>query len=258
MMFPACKRAWFLLAWAVGAGIALPAGAEQFRFENRVFLDEDPEPQVRSTTIFVDGVVYDFLESPAEVIVFDTAEGRFVLLDLVRRVQTQLSTEQVGSLIERLRDWAKTQSDPYLRFLASPSFKEDYDGQTGELSLSSQWMTYRLGTIPAASDGVSHRYREFSDWYCRLNTAINPGSRPPFARLMVNAALDARALLPREVVLTLQPKQGLLSRKITVRSEHHLIAGLAEGDRNRVAQVGQFMEIFHPLSFDQYQSKADN
>jgi hypothetical protein len=246
------------LVWGVGLAAALPAHAEQFRFDNKVFVDERQEPQIQSTTIFMDGVVYDFLESPDEVIVFDTAHGRFVLLDLTRRVQTKLSAEQVASLTERLREWAKSQSDPYLQFMASPSFDEEFDGQTGELSLTSEWMTYRLGTAPAASEGVSRRYREFSDWYCRLNTAINPGSRPPFARLMVNAALDARHLLPREVVLTLRPKQGLLSKKITVRSEHQLIAGLAESDRNRVAQVGQFMAIFNPLSFEQYQAKIDN
>lgn len=248
----------FALAWLVGLSATCAVHAEQFRLENKVFLDEKQEPQVESTTIFVDGVVYDFLQSPAEVIVFDRPHNRFVLLDVARRVRTELSTDQVASLSERLKGWAKTQSDPYLQFLASPSFNESYNDQTGDLSLSSQWMTYQLGTMPAASQAISHLYRDFSDWYCRLNTMLNPGSRPPFARLMVNASLDARNLLPREVVLTLHPKQGLLGKKITVRSEHRLIDGLAEADRNRVAQVGQFMAIFNPLTFDQYQSKIAN
>ena len=78
--------------------------------------------------------------------------------------------------------------------------------------------------------------------------------RPPFARLKLNAALESRRRLPREVVLTVRPKSGFLAKRITIRSQHQMIDRLAETDRNRVAQIEQFMAIFSPVSFQDYQA----
>lgn len=234
------------------------AAGQQFRVENRVFVEDQEGPQVESTTLFAEGKVYDFLKAPAEVTIFDEARGRFVLLDLNRRVRADLSTEQVASLCQRLRDSARTQSDPFLRFLADPSFDERFDDQTGELTLSSPWATYRLNTAPAESETVSRRYREFCDWYCQLNTMLNPGSRLPFARIMVNAALASRRLLPCEVTVTLRPKRALWAKRITVRSEHQVLVRLTAADRDRIAQVDQFMAIFTPIGFEQYQARIAN
>jgi len=231
---------------------------ESFRMVNRVYVGDDEKPQVQSTTIFLADTVYDFLDSPPEVTVFDKGRGRFVLLDLTRRVKTELTTHRVSSLADRLQVWARTQSDPFLKFLADPVFEEEYDQEAGELALASDWMTYRLTTVPAASRTISRQYRDFSDWYARLNTTLNPGSRPPFARLKVNDALDTRGRLPREVLLSMRSKTGVLAKRITVRSEHKLSVGLAEADQDRVAQVGEFLTIFTPVSFERYQDRISD
>ncbi len=51
---------------------------QQFRVENAVYLDTENRPYSQSTTIFVDGKVYDYLHQPEEVVIFDPAERRFV------------------------------------------------------------------------------------------------------------------------------------------------------------------------------------
>jgi hypothetical protein len=241
----------------MGLGISLAQAfeGESFCVVNRIYVGEEKKPQVTSTTIFLADMVYDFLDSPAEVTVFDKGQRRFVLLDLTRRVKTELTTARVASLAERIQAWARTQSDPYLRFLADPKFEQQYDAEAGQLALASDWMTYRVSTVPAPSEALSHQYREFSDWYSRLNTTLNPGSRPPFARLQLNAALDTHGRFPLEVVLTMRPKAGPLAKRITVRSEHQLTRGLAETDRGRIAQTDQFMDIFTPVTFKQYQDR---
>jgi hypothetical protein len=38
-----------------------------------------------------------------------------------------------------------------------------------------------------------------------------------------------------------------------MHSEHQLIRRLVESDRARVQQIGQFMAIFQPVSFEEYQ-----
>ena len=242
----------------LGAGMCGPAGAagkEEFRIENKIFVDGEKEPQVQSTTIFQDGVVYDYLADPAEVTVFDVQRRRFVLLDLERRVKTELTTDRVASFSERLKQWAQEQSDPFLKFLGDPSFDEALDESTGELTFTSPRMSYRLITFDTESEALSRQYREFSDWYCRLNTVLNPGARPPFARMIVNAALEDRHLFAREVHLTMQPKGGLLSKRVTVRSEHLLIRQLVESDRKRVAQTDEFMAMYASVDFQEYQRK---
>ena len=244
----------FGLMFAAAAFRSGLADGLEFRVENKVFSGNRKEPQTQSTTIFCGGVVYDYLEKPAEITVFDKAHGRFVLLDPIRRVKTELTTEQVESLTLRLRDWASGQSDDFLQFLAAPKFEEQFDPDGAELTFDSPWMSYRLRTIPVEDAEMTRQYREFCDWSCRLNTRINPGSRPPFPRMIVNEALQRYGQFPQQVDLTIRPrKDGLLAKKITVRSEHQLIRRLLESDRGRVAQTDQFMAIFNPLSFDEYQ-----
>jgi len=192
------------------------------------------------------------------VTVFDTQRRRFVLLDLERRVKTELTTDRVADFSKRLKQWSEKQSDPFLKFLGDPSFDQAFDESTGELTFTSPWMSYRLSTFDAESEALSRQYREFSDWYCRLNTVLNPGARPPFARMIVNAALEDHHRFPREVHLTLRPKGGLLSKRVTVRSEHRLIRQLVESDLQRVAQTDQFMAMYASVAFPEYQRKLSD
>lgn len=235
---------------------AQSAASEDFRVENEVFFGSRKKADSRSTTIFREGVVYDYLEDPAEVIVFDKQAGRFVLLDTVRRVRAELTTQEVLAFTQRLQRRAEAQRDPFIKFLAAPRFGEQFDKASGELTLSSAWMTYRLVLVDAESPAISQQYREFSDWYARLNTLLHPGSKPPLARLAVNAALAKREATPREVRLTLTPRQGSPPKRTTIRSRHRLVRRLAEADLDRAAQTRQFMEIFKPLSFKEYRRKA--
>ncbi len=245
-----------LVATRCASGVA--AGPGDFRIENEIFVDGDKEPRIRSTTIFHGGVVYDYLEEPAEVTIFDQQHGRFVLLDMTRRIKTELSTKRVHDFTERLKQWSQGQSDPFDRFLGDPQFDTQFDEGSGELSLTSPWMTYRLTTTDEPDEAVTRQYREFSDWYCRLNTMLNPGARPPFARMAVNSALEERHQFPRSVHLTIKPSEGLLAKKLSVRSEHRLIGQLVESDRKRVAQTDQFMAMYTSVDFREYQRKMAN
>jgi hypothetical protein len=248
-----CGRAGWILA-LLWVGFAF---GEEFRVENEVFFDGRKEPGIRSTTIFHQGIVYDYLDQPQEITVFDAARGRFVLLDLTRKIRTELSTQRVAEFTDRLRKWAASQSDPFLRFLADPKFDIHYDDKTGQLTVASSWMTYRVNTIPAGNQTVSKEYRRFSDWYARMNTLLNPGTRPPEARLVLNASLEEHGRVPQTVLLEMR-KEGLLQRKLVVRSEHQLFCRLVESDRDLIAQTDQFMAMFQVVDFAEYQRKMDN
>ena len=244
-----------MLAILAAASLASAARADEFRVENKVFADGDDEPQAASTTIFHDGVAYDYLDEPAEVTVIDPSRGRFVLIDMQRRVRTELTADEVAAMTERVKQWAQRQTDPFLSFQAAPQLDEKYDDATGELTLASPWITYRLTTVDAEDEALCRAYHEFADAYSRLNTALNPGARPPFARLAVNEALQRRQRFATGVELTLRPKDGFLAKKTVIRSEHQLVRHLVQSDRDRVAQTGQFMVMFPHVTITEYLQK---
>jgi len=234
-----------------------PAAGEDFRVENRVFVGNDKEPASQTTTIFHEGVVYDYLQEPAEVIVFETVPGRFVLLDIDRRIRAELTTEAVTSFAQRLREAAASQKDPFIRFRANPKFDEEFDAAAGQLTLSSPWMTYRLLLEGSVGHEMSAQYRAFSDWYCRLNTMLNPGAMPAEARLLVNAAMSKYESIAKAVHLTIIPKKTFPPKRVELRSEHRLIRQIGEADLDRIAQTRQFMEIFKRVSFEEYRSNLE-
>jgi hypothetical protein len=252
------QRQACLVAAIVFVGVmGEPALAEEFRVENKIYVGAEKEPRTESTTIFHEGLVYDYLQRPAEVTVFDKGRRRFVLLDPNRRVKTEISADEISALTKNLHDWAASQSDPYLQFLANPKLDEAFDEATGELRFTSPWLTYRVVMSDPQSETVVRQYREFSDWYTLLNTRINPGSRLPFARLIVNEALEKHSQLPKEVHLTMRAKRGLPFQKITVRSEHHFVRTLVQSDRDRIKQSDEFMGMFRPVDLQEYQKTGE-
>ncbi len=185
------------------------------------------------------------------------SRGRFILLDPGRRVRSELTAQEVLGLTENLRQWAGTQTDGFLKFLGSPKFDEQFDERKGELLFESPWLSYRVTAVDAESDAIAQQYREFCDWFARLNTRLNPGYKLALARLVINEALYHRRQVPQEVTLTVQPKRGLTLQKAVMRSQHQFVRRLVESDRDRVAQTGQFMAIFQPVEFDEYVKQPD-
>lgn len=237
-----------ILALAVGYP-AIAARADDFRVENRVYIGGKSTPDSQGVTIFYGGLVYDFLSDPAEVIVFDKAHEQFSMLDIGRRARADLSTGEVRAFVERVRQRLAGHSDPMKRWLSDPVFKEDFDAGTGRLTLTGAWMTYEA-QIVTRDASLSAQYREFSDAYAQLNSVLNPGSRPPLARMALNEAILRRQAVAKEVRLTLKPDAG--SQQQTVRSQHDVVLKLDADDVRRVAEVRQYLRDFQPVSFEQY------
>jgi hypothetical protein len=239
-----------------GLPFATPsAHGEDFRIDNTWQVANQKEPPSQSTTIFHNGVVYDCMTAPAETVVFDQSAERFILLNLKLRTRAELTTTELAAFTDRLQQLHARSSDPVVKFLAAPSFQKHFDEATGELTLDSTWITYRLVLAPEANQAAVKQYHEFSDWYARLNALLVPGSCPPFARLVVNAALAQQKALPSQVARTLSP--GKPNRPpSTIHSTHRVTRPLAPADLDRVAKTREFMVKFKLVSFDQY-SKAE-
>ena len=240
------------LAGLVAGLFARPALAGDFRVDNKVFLEDQKEPVSRSSTIFAKAMVYDFLEKPAEIFVFDRPREQFILLNTQRRVSAQVSMQEVAGFTEQLRQRAAEQRDPFVQFLANPTFEQHYDPAAGTVSLASPWLSYQVQGATGRSAEMIGQFREFSDCYVRLSPILDAAARPPFARLILNEALQKAGLIPQKVTLTLTPKRGLVPKRVVIRSEHELVDRLSQADLDRVVQAQQFMAIFNPVGLEQY------
>jgi hypothetical protein len=231
---------------------AAPARGADFRVENAVYVGTESKPQSQGTTIFHDGQVYDFLADPAEIMVFDRPHGRFVLLDLGRRVQSELAIEEVKAFIDRAKkNLARAKNPPQIRWLAEPTFDATYDSPTSELTLRSEWLTYEVLLLPTGPE-VAAEYREFSDWDAQFNHVINPESRPPFARMTLDAAMERNHGIAKEVRLTTN-----FAKKTPTKytSRHELAGQLDASDMRRIAEAREDMETFRRVSLNEYVQK---
>jgi hypothetical protein len=234
----------------LGASAAL---ADDFRIETKVFSGRGKTPVSQNVTLFCAGLVYDFLSQPDRVAVFDKARGRFILLDPERKVKAEVTTDEVMTFTEKAQSMASRSSQAFLKFAADPDFDVKFS-ESGELDLSSEYLTYRLQTVPAASPEAVRQYREFSDWYARLNAMSNPGSTPAAARLSVNEELADRGLLPSEVHLTIPARPPITPRAVSMRTEHHVSWRLLQRDHDRISETANQLTAFKKIDLDEYLS----
>jgi hypothetical protein len=232
---------------------AWPAAGENFRVENAVFTGNGQQPESCSTTIFDDGLVFDFLQQPAEATIFDTAAARITLLDFARRIRTEVPTSDVADLCEKFRQRAvQHQKMPLVAFMAEPKFREEFDAQNGRLTLSSPWLTYQLQLVAFGGDIAATQYREFSDWSARLNVLLTRGARPPQARLWVNEAVARHQMIAREVRLTIIGNPAAGGKEVVVRSQHKFSPKLTAEDLRRVKEARDDMTQFDYVAFLKY------
>lgn len=228
---------------------ASSAFAEGFRIETKVFIGEAKEPVSETTTLFLNGVVYDFLKKPEQTAVFRKPSGgnpgQFTLLNEQRSILTKFSTDQVDGTVSKMKAWASRQKDPFLQFAANPEFDESFDDDTGKLTLASHLENYKVDTMPAEHPDAMVEYREFLDSYTRLNTLLSGGQLQPGPRLRLNAVLARRKVVPIKVELTRAGEEPL-------RAEHAFTWRLSQDDQKRIDEVRANLTKYHEVPNDQF------
>jgi hypothetical protein len=224
--------------------------AEGFRIETTILVGDEEEPASRTTTLFLDGIVYDFLEQPAQVAVFrhptGDKPGRFILLAPPQRIRTEITTDQLTGAMTKLRTWAARQNDPFLQFAADPQFKESFEPASGQLVLASHLENYTVSTTRPQHAELLGDYCEFLDWYTRLNTLITAGP-PPEPRLRLNAALARHEVVP--LVVELQRAGD----KEPLRAEHKFTWRLSRADHDRIEEVRASLASYRAVDNSEFQ-----
>jgi hypothetical protein len=248
-----------ILALAVGIWLAAlsPAVGAEFRIENRVFVAEEPEPVSESTTLFMNGRVYDFFGGEnGEIAIYDPNHERFLLLDPARRIKTEIKTSYVDNYVAAIRKKAIEHDNEFVKFLANPQFKREFDQNASRLTLSSESMTYRVDTVAAENEEAARVYADFSDAYARLGAITSDVPLPPYPRLAVNAALRERKEFPKRVERTVA-RTGLgplPDKSVTIYSEHKIAWRLVESDRRRIDVAAKYLGSFKDVPLQVYRS----
>lgn len=254
------RPAWFgaaVLTLAAGVGAPDRVAGGEFRIQTRLYMGNEKEPASENITLFKDDVVYDYSASPQstlEVTMFDPRRGRFVLLDIERRLRTQIPTKEVANHIQQLRAKMATQNENKMfQFFQNPQFKAAVDPETDELTFDSPYLTYRIVPLAVKDEQVLRTYIQFANWYAQLNSVIMPGSTPPFPRLAINSALQSRGVMPTRLTFTAKNLEPLAANKsITIRSVHEVEWKLFADDQRQIEETGRQLVTFQEVSPTEY------
>lgn len=222
--------------------------AQDFRVDTDVFLDEEKETYSEHLTLFQGTVVYDFsVKGPAEITILNLQSGEISLLDINRKKRSDLTTKELLEFSARIKaiGTSKQAED-----LVSPKFDAAFDDTQNLLELTSRKISYRADGIKPSDPSVAERYREFTDWYARLNS-MRPPNPPHFGRLELNSELASRGLVPQEITRTVT-YGGLFSRPQIARSRHVIGTGLSGSDRRRIDEAGGYLVSFAKVSPAEY------
>lgn len=236
---------WFFLSLVCSFFGAMHAeAANELRIETEVFVGSADHPVSRTTTLFDGSTVYDFVEGSPDIAVFRPATktriGQFVLLNTETHQRTELSTERLNTLIDKLTKWAKAQEDAMLRFSAEPEFEEAFDQASGELVLTSPLWNYTVATVPAEDKEMLKHYREFTDWYSRLNTLMH-STPPPGPRLWLNKSLVEHGVVPVEI------RRSVNFSSTELRATHLFAWRLSREDRTRLEAARRYLTSFEKV-----------
>lgn len=222
------------------------ASALDFRIETKLYMGDEELPIVENTTLFQNGVIYDFVENTGRVAIFHDARGEraasFVLMDPSRSVKTEIELSRMDTAIEKLCKAARQSKNALDKFSAVPNFSELFDQESGVLTLESEPMTYRLGTVPVDHEEAWGDLRNYFDGYAKLNCILAFG-RPPKPRLEVNNALRKYNVVPVQVNLSISGDEAA-----ELRAEHFFTWRLSKDDRARIALVGEQLVSFNHVS----------
>lgn len=229
--------------------------AEDFRIVSEVFAgDSTSSPISHNLTLFSERLICDFLMSddlipqPKEVTIFDTQQKRFVLLDMDRKVRTEISDLQIQKLVDTLAH--ETQANEKSKFLISDNFTEETDWGEGSFRMSSPNITYHFKGAQPRESAILPAYFEFLDYFTKLN-ATDPRKLPPFPRMMLNQKIKQLGWLPSEVRISTKPNE-FFREGWEACSTHCLTMGLTSRDKELLANAKRDWMQFRLVELTEY------
>lgn len=226
---------------------------QDFRVESKVFVGDADAPASENLTLYQSGLAFDFLmdretETPAEIVIFDSRKRQLVLLDVKRRLRTDIEDFELLKMLEGLRNSAE--ANPDANFLLNPELETEFDADANVISVRNDDMSYQVhGKAPEQLVGMPLFYEAMN----RLTqlSASDPNRLPPFARMAVNQEIKKHGLFPQEIELTM--RAGAVSRnEFRARSTHTVTWQLSQQDTASIAKAKEYWMSFEKVRIGVY------
>ncbi len=242
------KLATLTLAIALVPSSFASLFGQDFRVDTDVYLGDEVETFSEHLTLFRGGVVYDFtVKGVEEITILNLQSGEISLLDVKRQKRADLTTKELLDFSAHIKAIGTSNN---AEDLVAPKFEIKFDDTQKTLELISRRITYRATGFKPSDASVATRYREFTDWYARLNS-MRPPNPPHFGRLELNSELADRGLLPQDIERTVE--LGRLFGKPQKARSHHVIGSAISGtDRRRIDEAGGYLVSFAKVSPAEY------
>ena len=228
--------------------------ASRFRIDSTIRIVQDEKIlEIKSSTIFSDRLVIDFIGDNGEIIVFDRKEQLFTLIDPIHRIQTELTLEEVNEFLTNIRGLLAEKKDRFCRFMLAPEFEVSKNDESGEMLFESKWIDYKIVTRSFDEPKLAEEYFTFSEAYLRLNIFLNPGTLTPLARARVNETLRQENRFPAKIHQTIFPKgKWLFARIIEIQNDSKLVRRLSEDDQGKIVRAMHFARQFPKMTYGNY------
>lgn len=223
-------------------------------------------PNSRAELIVRRGVAYQFLSnSPEEVLILDPSSSRVALLDLQRKIRTEVPSKKLdahlGTLFKRVsvavesRAKSGTRADrvssAMSRDLIEPKFQETFDAESGKLRLANP--TVEVDAVGVPDEDGPRVALIVKSLYAltKLGSYREPDQIPPFTRLEVLRRLCvAHRLRPTEITFVYRlagPPQKL-------RWTFELVPNLTDREIEAISRVDRFRGTSKLVPYEFYEA----
>lgn len=227
----------------------LPQGPS-FRVETELFEGDAVEPAARHLILFDGGVIYDIrLDNERTATLYDPTRGRVILIDRVRKLQTELSTEELLRATAQLRGAAEQEGKAEAFGLNAKVATVAPSDPSASPSLQIQFgsVHYDATTQPVSEPQIAQAYHAFATLASQLNVVRRRGV-PPFARMTLGQQIAAAGEIPLE--LNLEVWSGI--KREHYRAHHLIVERLSELDRKRINEIGRILAQCEEVALDQF------
>lgn len=245
-------------SWKLEQKLNLGESSRQFRVDNVVRIARNErEVSFKSSTIFYEDYVFDFVGDNGEIVVYSFDDRKFALIDPIRRMRSELDLDEIDRFLSRVRPILRERNDKFVNFMLDPAFDVSY--KEDELFFQSKFIDYHIETNVFESEDLADAYFNFINALGKLNVYMNPGAVTPLARLEANKKLADESRFPTKIVTDVYPKgKTIFTKTIHIVNESTLARRLSERDRNRLNRTAHFFAQFPLVNFQTYFEKTSN
>ena len=219
------------------------------------FIRNERATKYSTSTVFCDDAAFDFAGDNGEIVVYTFRTQKYVLIDPLRRVRTEIDESEVDRFLSRIKTILRERDDAFSAFMTQPSF--EVAQKEHEYFFQSKWIDYRVETVAFDDEQIADLYFRFLDAMGKLNVYMNPGVVTPLARIEMNRRFMNDSRFPEKVFAEIYPKgKTIFTKTFQVENESTFARRISVRDRDRINRAAHFYAQFPFVSFKTYFDKT--